>query len=337
MRFLIFGLLTSLSVTGVVSAHHSQAQFNLNPAAMETIEGTVTEFDFRSPHVYLYVETEEADGNTALWELEATSTPNLIRRGWSRDTLAPGDRISIDIHPARMPGQHIARVGTVHFADGRSLAATGGTPPARVSARADTLAGRWYGRSNLGQVQLDRAAVPWPLTPKGEAARVAFDGTQNPQVDCIPMTAPTIMLYGTVFDVTLAEDRMTIDGEWLDFERVIYLDGRAHPPADQRSAQGHSVGHWEGETLVVDTSNFADHAAGNSFEIPSGADKHLVERLSLSDDGTRVSYEWVLEDPEYLTEPVVGDGSWEYRPDIERQPVDCDREVSRRFIEHLTP
>ncbi len=145
------------------------------------------------------------------------------------------------------------------------------------------------------------------------------------------------MLYGTVFDVSLTEERMMIDGEWLDFERVIYLDGRAHPPAGERTAQGHSVGHWEGDTLVIDTTNFADHAAGNSFEIPSGADKHLVERLTLSDDGRRVGYEWVLEDPEYMTEPIMGNGGWEYRPDIERQPVDCDPEVSRRFIEHLTP
>ena len=254
VRTLTIGLIASLGAAGTASAHHSQAQFNLNPAAMETIEGTVTEFDFRSPHVYLYVDTDEPDGTTAHWELEATSTPNLIRRGWSRDTLEPGDKVTIDIHPARQPGQHIARVGTVYFSDGSSLAATGGTPPARVSAQAETLAGRWYGRSDLGQVQLDRATIPWPLTPKGEAARAAFDGTQNPQVDCIPMTAPTIMLYGTVFDVSLTEERMMIDGEWLDFERVIYLDSRAHPPAGERTAQGHSVGHWEGETLVIETT-----------------------------------------------------------------------------------
>ncbi|MFP6830218.1 MAG: DUF6152 family protein [Gammaproteobacteria bacterium] len=337
VRILSFCLITILGAVGMASAHHSQAQFNLDPVAMETIEGTVTEFDFRSPHVYLYVETEEPDGSTSLWELEATSTPNLIRRGWSRDTLEPGDKVRIDIHPARVPGQHIARVGSVHFADGRSLSATSGGPPAPANARANTLTGRWHGRSNIGQVQLDRAAVPWPLTPKGQAAREAYDGTQNPQVDCIPMTAPTIMLYSTVFDVRLTEDRMTIEGEWLSFERVIYLDGRAHPLTGERSPQGDSVGHWEGATLVVDTTNFADHAAGNSFEIPSGADKNLLERLTLSDDGKRVSYEWVLEDPEYMTEPIVGDGSWEYRPDLERQPPECDLEVARRFIERPAP
>ncbi len=83
-RHLTVGLITSLGAAGAASAHHSQAQFNLDPVAMDTIEGTVTEFDFRSPHVYLYVETEEPDCSTSLWELLATSTANLLRRGWSR-------------------------------------------------------------------------------------------------------------------------------------------------------------------------------------------------------------------------------------------------------------
>lgn len=336
-RNLTFGLILGIGAAGIGQAHHSQAHFNLDPAAVETITGTVTQFDFKNPHVYLYLETEEPDGSTVVWELEATSTPNLIRRGWSRDSVRPGEEVRIDIHPAHVSGQYIARVNTVHYGDGRSLSALSGGTQAPANARATSLAGRWYGRSNLGQMQLDRVEIPWPLTPKGEAAREAFDGTQNPQVDCIPMTAPTIMLYSTVFDVSLAEDRMLIDGEWLSFERVIYLDGRAHPSTGESSPQGHSVGHWEGATLVVDTTNFADHAAGNSFEIPSGARKHLVERLSLSDDGRRVDYEFVLEDPEYMTAPILGDGSWEYRPDLEPQQIECDREVARRFTERMPP
>ncbi len=335
-RAFTFGLMFCLAAASA-AAHHSQAAFNLDPAAMITIEGTVTRFDFRNPHVYLYLETEEADGSTAEWELEATSTPNMIRRGWSADTVAPGDALRIDINPAKVAGQHIGRMGTLYFADGSTISALSGAPTAPADAHATSLTGRWYGRSFLGQMQLDRVAEPWPLTPKGEAARAAFDGSQNPQVDCIPMTPPTIMLYTTIFDITLTDERMDIDGEWLSFERVVYLDGRAHPPADQRSHQGHSVGHWEGDTLVIDTTNFADHAAGNSFEIPSGPQKHVVERLTLSEDGRNVHYEFVLEDPEYMTAPVRGEGRWEYRPDLEHREIDCDREVARRFMERLPP
>jgi Family of unknown function (DUF6152) len=334
-KTLVLGMVSALGFSSLAEAHHSQAQFTVNPAAMQTLTGVVTRFDFKNPHVYLYLETTAPDGGKMLWSLEATSTPSLIRRGWTRDTVKSGDELTIDIYPARDPALRIGRLGAIHFADGRSLSATDGGPPPAAEARATSLAGRWYGRSKLAQVELDR--VEWPLTPKGQAALGRYDGTQNPQVDCIPMTAPTIMLYTTVFDVNLETDRLTIDGEWLSFKRVIYLDGRAHPPASQRSPQGHSVGHWEGKTLVVDTTNFADHAAGNAFQIPSGGKKHLLERLTLSDDGTRMNYDYVLEDPEYMTEPIVGDGYWEYQPDLERQTIECDPEVARRFTEHLSP
>ena len=197
------------------------------------------------------------------------------------------------------------------------------------------MAGRWLGRYGLEQValNLDR----WPLTDAGHAAQQAYDGTQNPQIDCIPITSPTFMLYSNIFDVTVASNRVVIDGEWMAIERVIYLDGRGHPPAEEQSLQGHSIGHWEGTTLFVDTTNFLPHGAGNAFEVPSGMRKHVVERLSLSADGKRISYAFMLEDPEYLTEPVTGNGTWDYRPDLEPQPAECDPEVARRFLDRGVP
>jgi len=333
MRVLSVGAIALAAIAIPASAHHSNVQFDLT--VMTTVEGTVTRYDFRNPHVYLYLQTEEPDGSTAVWELEATSTPNMRRRGWTPETVKVGDHLVIDIYPPKRAGEHIGRLGLLYFDDGSTLSALTGGAAAPSNARATSLVGRWYGRSSLGQVQLDRVKVPWPLTAKGEAARIAYDGSQNPQVDCIPMTAPTIMLYTTVFDITMNDEYLHIDGEWLSFERTVYLDGRSHPPANERFAQGHSVGHWEGGTLVVDSTNFTDHAAGNSFEIPSGAGKHVVERLTLDDEGKNIIYEFTLEDPEYLTAPVTGRGRFEYRPDLEQEEIVCDREVARRFTERL--
>ena len=127
-------------------AHHSQSQFNLDPAVIETISGTVTEYVFKNPHVYLMLETTEADGSTGLWELEASSTPNLTRRGWRSNSVEVGEELTIDIHPARVAGQHIARISTIYFSDASTLAVRGegGIPgPANTAARATSLAGRW--------------------------------------------------------------------------------------------------------------------------------------------------------------------------------------------------
>ena len=329
-------LMLGIGAAGTAQAHHSQIEFNLDPAAIETIRGTVTQYDFVNPHVYVYFETDDADGSTALWELEASSTPNLIRRGWSGDSVTVGQELTIDIHPAKIPGRHVARIATMYFADGSRLAVRGeGDIPgsADPGAFSMSLSGRWLGRYGLPQVSFD--LDQWPLTPKGHAAQASYDQTLNPQIDCIPVASPSLMLYSNIFEVRVTDDFADILFEWLDVERVIYLDGRDHPPTGERFHQGHSIGRWEGGTLVVDTANFTEHGAGNAFQVPSGTGKHLVERLTLSDDGKRIDYAFELTDPEYLTETVTGGVIWDYRPDLEPQRIECDREVARRFLDRL--
>jgi hypothetical protein len=115
-------------------------------------------------------------------------------------------------------------------------------------------------------------------------------------------------------------------------ERVVYLDGRGHPANGAPSLQGHSAGHWEGATLVVDTMQFAEHKQGNSMSLPSGSRKHLVERFTLSDDHKHLRYDTVLEDPDYVTAPVTYSAEWDYRPDLMPSGLKCDLDVARRFL-----
>ncbi len=316
---------------GTAAGHHSPSRFDMSQIV--TLEGTVARYDFTNPHVYIYLDVPGANGETVTWELEASSTPNLSRRGWRPDSVRVGEHVSVRVNPPRAAGQHVARAQSVIWADGRRLAVRGeGTiaGPADTQARAASLAGTWLGRYGLAQV--GRNLASWPMTAKGRAAQAAYDGTQNPHVDCIPVAAPSIMLYSNIYNVDVAEDRVTIDIEWMNVRRVIWLDGRAHPDPAERTNQGHSVGRWEDGVLIVDTRNFTDHGAGNAFEIPSGVSKHVTERLRLSDDGKRIEYAFVLEDPEFLSEPVHGEGIWDYRPDLVALPNACDREVARRFL-----
>jgi hypothetical protein len=180
--------------------------------------------------------------------------------------------------------------------------------------------------------QVGTNLASWPLTAKGRAAQASYDGTQNPHVDCLPVAAPLLMLYSNIYELSITPQLVTMEIEWMNVERVIHLDQQAHPDSGQRSNQGHSIGHWDGRTLVVDTRNFADNGAGNAFEIPSGAQKHLIERFSLGAEGRQIEYQFVLEDPEYLTEPIRGEGIWDYRPDLKALPNQCDPEIARRFL-----
>jgi len=98
------------------------------------------------------------------------------------------------------------------------------------------------------------------------------------------------------------------------------------------TAQGHSIGRREGEVLVVDTTHFAEHRSGAARGIPSGSQKHLVERFELNPDRTSMTYRFVLEDSGHLSAPVTGEVQSMYRPDVEFAPVACDLENARRFV-----
>lgn len=82
--------------------------------------------------------------------------------------------------------------------------------------------------------------------------------------------------------------------------RWIFIDGRDHPPEDELilSYNGHSIGHWEGDTLVVDTIGFTDERHFVSDGVPAGTQLHVVERMSLIEDGDTLAIEFTLTDPE---------------------------------------
>ena len=95
--------------------------------------------------------------------------------------------------------------------------------------------------------------------------------------------------------------------------------------------QGHSIGWWESDVLVVDTTHFTDHRSGNARGVRSGSQKHLVERFELNPDRTNLTYRFELDDPEYLAAPVTGELQAAYRPDLDFVPVTCNPEAARRF------
>jgi hypothetical protein len=82
---------------------------------------------------------------------------------------------------------------------------------------------------------------------------------------------------------------------------------------------------------VVDTVRFADRRSSSISGVPTGPQKHVVERYALSDDGTHIVVDIFLEDPEYLAEPFAGTVVWNYAPGLELYRYDCDPETSRRF------
>lgn len=89
-------------------AHHGNAAYDdKNPI---TIKGTVTEFAWTNPHVQIYLDVKDSKGAVTHWSVETFSPGKLVRAGWNKDSVKPGDRVSIDLIPAKSG----APVGFLH-------------------------------------------------------------------------------------------------------------------------------------------------------------------------------------------------------------------------------
>ena len=125
-RYLILPVLTLsglLLVAGVTaSAHHSFAPFDLTKE--KTITGTVSRFEWTNPHSWIWVDVPNEKGGVDPWAVEGMSPNYLARRGWTKTTLKPGDKITIAVRPLRS-GENGGMFVRATLADGRVLTQTG--------------------------------------------------------------------------------------------------------------------------------------------------------------------------------------------------------------------
>ncbi len=319
-----------LALNAPAVAHHSAAAYDTQKEVK--ISGNVVRYRFANPHVYLTVQVKNPDGSTATIEVEAGAASVLNGLGFTSDALSVGDVVTVVGNPDRRnPAILLGR--DLQKQDGTYLPLNIGSRSVYQgrSASATSIAGTWFSpRSEF--VAYTGSVGTWKLTDKGKAAAANVDPKATTQKDCIPVGAPTLMLYPVATTIVVERDRVVMNVDWMESQRIIYLDGRPHPPAGQRSIHGHSVGRWEGKTLVVDTTNFAEHATGLSLAMPASARKHLTERFAVSDDGKTLIYSGVVEDPVYLAQPVRWSGKLEYRPTMRHSNQKCDVEVARRFL-----
>lgn len=103
-------------------SHHAQAPFFDQSREVE-IEGVVTRFDFRNPHPVLYVDVTNEAGEVENWEIQFGNATGLRRRGWHRDIIQPGERVSASGHPSWNTETHGMQGARVLKEDGSVLGA----------------------------------------------------------------------------------------------------------------------------------------------------------------------------------------------------------------------
>jgi hypothetical protein len=333
IRIATFALACALLLSPALPAlaHHSAAAFNTQQETKTT--GTITGYRFANPHVYITLQVRKADGSMASVEVEAGAASVLNGLGFTKSSIAVGDVVTIMGNPARSKPDTLMLGKDLYKRDGTyyPLNINSRTIYAARNDVATTIAGTWFSPSTEFYAFMG-AAPKWPMTEKGKAALGALDPKATTQKDCIPIGPPALMFYPVANTITVQRDRVVMKVDWMETERTIFLDGRRHPPAGETFLHGHSVGRWEGDTLVAETTNFKDHPMGLSTTLPSSAQKRLVERFRVSEDRKSLSYSGVIEDPVYLARPVEWTGRWEYRPSMPHSNEKCDVEVARRFL-----
>ncbi len=329
-RMLLAG---ALIAAAPLSAHHSPIIFDLDSVVV--IEGQISRFDWANPHVYIFVEATDESGQTTEWQLETDATPILLRNGWTRESLLPGDPVSVQANPDRQANRAHALMISIEKQDGSILTPTSGdtsAPPAPPPEQ--SLAGIWEQHfDNFFEFRVQGMNVS--TTEKGTAARESYDiRTENPVARCVAYPSPMIVAAPQYLnEITFHEDRATIHNEFFDVERSIYTDGRSHPENAERTIQGHSIGSWEGDVFIVDTTLFADHRSTlPGTGLPSGSQKHVVERYELSEDGRMIRIDFMLEDPEFLAEPFTGTLEWHQSPYSEISAFGCTLAQATRFM-----
>jgi hypothetical protein len=140
-------------------------------------------------------------------------------------------------------------------------------------------------------------------------------------------TAPSVPFYMQApfpMEIYHGRDLIVFKMEYYDLFRVVFLDGRPHPPADAPlSKSGHSVGRWEGDTLVVDTTHIAPGTFMNNGFTHSGRIR-MTERFRLSPDGQTLWLTQLYDDPETFEGRAARYMAWTKREGEFVYPYDCD-------------
>jgi hypothetical protein len=174
------------------------------------------------------------------------------------------------------------------------------------------------------------------LTPAGEKAVAAYDPFKDdPVFRCDPVAIRRVWgAPSTPLQITRQGSDIELRHEWMDVRRVIHMNMKTHPQDGKRSSLGHSIGHWEGNTLVIETANFSAGVLNQYVEQPGVPTRGLlhsamlktVERLHLDAARQRLVVEVDQVDEEFFKQPFPR-ATMEYAPSsLKIEPFKCSPE-----------
>lgn len=340
MRLVGALLLAALPVT--IPAHHSvSANFDLD-SVVETA-GEITDLSWRNPHVLFELRAESADGTSEMWTIEFTSLTNLRRAGLTGQFVSIGDNIRVAGNPARR-GSNSMYAENLLLPNGEEVV----LEPRSERRWASQVRGRdgpsGPGDSSAPELGIFRAwstprdqplllpedvapVFDYDLYPLTAAARRSVEGfdrvADSPIRNCVSKGMPTIMEQPYPMDFVQQGDDILLRTEEYDVRRLIHMDPNASDAGVPRSKLGYSIGRWEGDTLVVQTTRL-NWPYFDVVGIPQSENSVLLERFTPSEDGSQLNYSLTVTDPANFTEPVTVSKFWVWYPEMTVEPFEFE-------------
>ncbi len=343
--FILVVCVISLNTTRVM-AHHGRSNFLFD--AFTTLEGRVTDYKWRNPHVYIELQTTNESDETETWLIEGGTPSTLTRLGWKKDSIKIGDNVTAVGNPDRNPKKNFIFLDHIVRENGetfylKSLRRTDGSvqKPISVSSGNENnlpsqdFSGTWArGPNNSVTGQYNLPPSNWPLTMRGNEQVARFHERDNPSYDCKERGLPLYDFHPYYLLWMRYEDRIEIIPQNSNLTRKLYLTQTTHPDDIEPSLMGHSIAQInEDGSLLVETFGFpADLKWGLTPGIDSSEQKHIRARYTLTNNGFGMDISIILDDPVYLTEPVTINGSYIKVADISFEPYACDLENARRAL-----
>ena len=305
----------------LVNAHHAAAPFYDRSRVVE-VEGEITEVLWQNPHIRFTLRDDEGRN----WDIEATSVSIMSRWGLDGDIVEVGSRVRLAgnagiqsdtamwVTNLLLPsGQEVLLSSRPRWTDdtiGEDLRSEVAADPELGLFRVWTSAGRLWNND-------------YPMTEYARAARAQWDPiADEPTANCAPKGQAFIMENPYPMEFVDEGDRILLHIEEYDLVRTIYMTPEAAPADPEPSLLGHSVGRWEGDALVVETTHI-DYPHFDKTGIPQTEAVHNLEHFGVNEEGSRLDYSVTVTDPAVFTEPVVMTKSWAYRPGETINPYDC--------------
>jgi hypothetical protein len=323
-------------------AHHSTAEYDA--ATIVEAQGDVTKVLWQNPHVRLEISTQRLDGVAQLWLLEGQSPGDLDRARIPRDLIKAGDRVTFAGNPSTRRERRMY-VTNVLLTDGTEIVLRANAPPrwskdrylSHLQATIDPARAAADGGDGIFRVWVptasktpDWAADP-PLTASARAAWQAFDPIRDdPVIDCTPPGMPQVITRSGRYGIRFARmgDDILLKNEYRELDRIVHMGAAAGAAATHaRTPLGWSTGRFDGETLVVTTTDIDwPYFQLYGLEgVPQSPRMTIVERFTPSADGSELTYDISATDPETFTETVsaVGYRTFRWQPGFEFLPQNC--------------